>query len=143
MKKYCQFRKSSMLSPIIVVFFLLISFGISHAFNLDVWFDNRINQYLKKNDGYFFILDITPEFTGELDDVNYVTAVNTAPDLYNDYETYYFEEVFFGNNILEIISFNEYKSQGGNSGLIPYQNHRPKCLPIPPVRVYHFRYNSI
>lgn len=114
MKTYCQFKKSSMLSPIIVVFFLLISFGISQAFDLDVWFDNRINQYYKKNDGYYFILDLRPDSTGELDAVDYVTAVNTAPDLYNDYETYFFEVIFFGNNILEIVSKNEYKGQGGS-----------------------------
>jgi hypothetical protein len=103
-----------MLSSIIVVFFLLISFGISHAFNLNVWFDNRISQYqyYKKYDGYFFILDLTPNGT-DLDNIEYATAVNTNPELFGDYRTYDFEIIFLGNNILEIASQNEYNGQGG------------------------------
>lgn len=113
MKTFSHGKCSLILLSTYIVFFILISFGISHAFFVDVWFDNRIDQYFKKNDGYYFILDLRPNYMGELDEVDYVTAVNTAPDLFNDYETYYFEEIFFGNNILEIISFNEYKRQGG------------------------------
>jgi hypothetical protein len=110
----CRFlKRRSFLSTIAIVILLLISFGVSHAFFVDVWFDNRINQYYKKDDGYFFIIDLRPHFTGELNDIDQVTAVNTAPELFNDYEIYYFEDIFYGNNIIEIISFNEYKGQGG------------------------------
>ena len=113
MNAYRRRKLCSILSSTYIVCFIFISFGISHAFFVDVWFDNRIDQYLKKNDGYFFILDLRPDFLGELDDVDYVTAVNTAPDIFKDYKTYYFEEIFLGNNILEIFSFNKYKNQGG------------------------------
>ncbi len=125
MKIHSHNKSRTAFSTIVVIFCILISAGISQAFNLDVWFDNRINQYLKKYDGYFFILDITPEYPGELklDEIDYVTAVNTAPDLYKDHETYYFDVVFTGNNILEIGSQNKYKGQGGTYDVTLYHKN--------------------
>ena len=45
MKTFSHRKCSSILLSTYIVFFILISFGISHAFFVDVWFDNRIDQY--------------------------------------------------------------------------------------------------
>jgi hypothetical protein len=50
---------------------------------------------------------------GELNNVDYVSAVNTDPDFFKDYDTYDFDTIFLGNNVLEIISPMNIKAKGG------------------------------
>jgi hypothetical protein len=129
---------------LLVVITMIISANVSYGYDFNVWFDNRTSQYLAKEDGYFFILSVSPSYDGELNNVDYITAVNTDPDLYCDYDTYYFEIIFQGNNVLEIISYNKYTGQGGvyavtfhyddGSTLTDYMGSiapRKKPIPIP------------
>ena len=126
MKKFGICKKGTLFLSSLVIISLIISSSLSYAYHLDVFFDKRTSQYLAKDDGYYFILDIIPSPPEELDDVDYITAVNTDPDLYNDYDTYYFEIIFQGNNVLEIISYNKYIRQGGTYEVtIHYNNGSP------------------
>ena len=137
-------KTGALLFSSIVVLFLMVSFGLSQAYWVDAWFDNRTGQYMAKEDGYYFILDLRRDYVGELDNVSFVTAVNTDAGLYNDYETYYFEIVFTGNNVLEIVSYNIYTGQGGQYEVTihfeddstgtyttPYIAPRSNPIPIP------------
>ena len=155
MKKFGIFKKGALFLSSLVIISLIISSSLSYAYDLDVWFDNRTSQYLAKDDGYYFILDIIPS-SQELDDVDYITAVNTDPDLYDDYDTYYFEIIFQGNNVLEIISYNKYNGQGGIYEVtIHYKNGEPTTtytgyiaprknpIPIPENLIVDFSYGYL